>query len=106
LLPVVSFVFIKTNENYGHKIAISLNLCSLTSYDSLLFIVNWSTYLDKNDFFQGDDSVTECVYSNGFIQGFSSYNTGYSNPRRLNPVSVVADEMHKNVVSILLYLSP
>ncbi|XP_060600484.1 putative ferric-chelate reductase 1 homolog isoform X2 [Ruditapes philippinarum] len=48
----------------------------------------WVAVGFSSDTRMGDDSVTECVYSNGFIQGFSSYNTGYSNPRRLNPPKV------------------
>ncbi|XP_045158958.1 putative ferric-chelate reductase 1 [Mercenaria mercenaria] len=48
----------------------------------------WVAVGFSSDTRMGDDSVTECVYSNGFIQAFSSYNTGYSNPRRLNPPKI------------------
>lgn len=45
----------------------------------------WVAVGFSSDTSMGDDSVTECVYSNGMLQAFSSYTTGYSNPKRLNP---------------------
>lgn len=62
----------------------------------------WVAVGFSDDTRMGGDSVTECVYSNGVVQAFSSYNTGYSNRRLDNPqfgLSNVAGIYYDGVLS-------